>query len=67
MPSNSHDDIRKLLKEFGLTADEVVSAYLIEEKPQQALHLRIVLEDVTPYQTPPRSPLRVEIQGDVRP
>ena len=50
MPSNAHEDIRKLLKEFGLTADETVSAYLIEEKPSRPLRLRIVLEDVTAYE-----------------
>jgi hypothetical protein len=67
MPSNAHDDIRKLLKEFGLTADETVSAYLIEEKPPRPLQLRIVLEDVTPYEAPPGQRLRVEVSGEVRP
>ena len=67
MPSTSHDDIRKLLKEFGLTADETVTAYLIEEKPSQTLHLRITLEDVTEYASPPQSRLRLEVEGDVTP
>jgi hypothetical protein len=67
MPSNAHDDIRRLLKEFGLTADETVSAYFIEEKPAQSLRLRIVLEDVTPYEKAPARSLRVEVAGDVRP
>jgi sulfite reductase alpha subunit-like flavoprotein len=67
MPSNAHEDIRKLLKEFGLTADETVSAYLIEEKPGRPLRLRIVLEDVTPYSTAPPRPLRVEVEGEVAP
>lgn len=66
-PSNAHDDIRKLLKEFGLTADETVSAYFIEEKPSRTLRLRIVLEDVTAYETAPSRPLRVEVEGDVGP
>jgi len=67
MPSNAHEDIRKLLKEFGLTADETVTAYLIEEKPGRPLRLRIVLEDVTPYATRPSKPLRVEVEGEVAP
>ncbi|HEX5141488.1 MAG TPA: hypothetical protein VFX19_11125 [Dehalococcoidia bacterium] len=67
MPSNAHDDIRKLLKEFGLTADETVSAYLIEAKPSGPLRLRIVLEDVTEYRERPASPLRVEVSGEVNP
>jgi hypothetical protein len=67
MPSTAHDDIRKLLKEFGLTADETVTAYIIEEKPSRPLHLRITLEDVTPYDSPPSRPLRVEVEGSVAP
>ena len=65
MRDGAHDEIRKLLKEFGLTADETVSAYLIENKPAQALKLRIVLEDITPYETPPARSLRVEVEGEV--
>jgi hypothetical protein len=67
MPSNAHEDIRKLLKEFGLTADETVSAYLIEERPDRPLRLRIVLEDVTRYDSAPSRPLRVEVEGEVAP
>jgi len=65
MRSRAHDDIRRLLKEFGLTADETVSAYLIETKPDRPLRLRIVLEDMTDYATPPPRPLRVEVEGEV--
>ena len=65
MRSRAHDDIRRLLKEFGLTADETVSAYLIETKPDRPLRLRIVLEDMTEYDTPPPRPLRVEVEGEV--
>ena len=67
MPSNAHEDIRKLLKEFGLTADETVSAYLIEHKPDRPLRLRIVLEDVTEHETAPAEPLRVEVEGVISP
>lgn len=67
MRSTAHDDIRKLLKEFGLTADETVTAFLIEEKPKQPLRLRIVLEDLTQYETPPSRQLRVEVEGQVSP
>ena len=67
MRSGAHDDIRKLLKEFGVTADETISAYLIETKPTQPLNLRVVLEDVTEYASPPERPLRVEIHGEVVP
>jgi hypothetical protein len=67
MPSTAHDDIRKLLKEFGLTADETVSAYLLVHKPSRPLRLRIVLEDVTHYDQPPPQPLHVQVEGEVVP
>ena len=67
MPSSSHEDIRKLLKEFGLTADETVTAYLVETKPSRPLRLRIVLEDLTQYDSPPAQSLRVVVEGTVEP
>jgi hypothetical protein len=67
MRSSAHDDIRKLLKEFGLTADETVSAYIIQSKPSRPLKLRIRLEDLTQYDQPPTAPLSVEVEGEVRP
>ncbi len=67
MPSNAHEDIRKLLKEFGLTADETVSAYLIQQNVDRPLRLRIVLEDVTVYEAQPSDPLRVVVEGEVSP
>ena len=67
MRSSTHDDIRRLLKDFGLTADETVSAYIIETKPNKPLHLRVVLEDLTEYDAPPPRPLKVEIEGEVVP
>jgi hypothetical protein len=67
MPSHAHEDIRRMLKEFGLTADETVSAYLLETKPARPLKLRITLEDLTDYEAMPEKPLRVEVEGSVGP
>jgi hypothetical protein len=67
MRSTAHDAIRKLLKEFGVTADETVSAYLIEKKPAHTLKLRIVLEDVTEGGASAADRLRVEVQGEIVP
>ena len=66
-PSSAHDDIRRLLKEFGLTADETITTYLVETKPSQPLRLRVVLEDLTEYAQPPMRALRVEVEGQVVP
>ena len=67
MPSGAHDDIRKILKEFGLTADETISEYLVEMKPSRPLQVRIVLEDLTEYESPPEQPLRIEVEGTITP
>jgi hypothetical protein len=67
MRPSAHDDIRKLLKEFGVTADETLSAHLIEAKPTKPLRLRIVLEDLTEYDSEPKKPLRLEVEGTVTP
>ena len=67
MRSSTHDEIRRLLKEFGLSADETVSAYIIETKPSRPLRLRLTLEDLTEYESPPAAPLRVEVEGEVVP
>ena len=82
MPSRYHEDIRKLLKEFGLTADETISAFLIETKPTRPLRFRIVLEDITDYghellddateqetgvSSRPATPLRLVVEGEIDP
>ena len=67
MVSSAHDDVRRLLKEFGVSADETVMAYIIEQKPKRPLQIRIVLEDVTQYDAPPPPALRLEVSGTVTP
>jgi hypothetical protein len=82
MPSSAHEDIRRLLKEFGLTADETVSSYLVETRPSRPLRLRLTLEDITDYDhqllddatdqetgatTRADPPLRVVVEGEIGP
>src|SRR5438874_4402082 len=67
MISSTHDEVRQLLKEFGVTADETIMAYVLEEKPVQPLRLRIRLEDLTQYERPPAQPLHLEVEGTVTP
>lgn len=67
MAESSRDDIRKLLKTFGIQADEAVIAHLARNPGQTPLRLRLVLEDLTDYgASPPTRPLRVEIEGNIR-
>lgn len=61
------DDIRRLLKTFGIQADEAVVAHLARNPDAGPLQIRLLLEDLTDYgDRPPDEPLRVEIAGEVR-
>jgi len=49
MEDNSRKDIRRMLKVFGIKADETLVAYLAKHPELDSLHIRITLEDVTDY------------------
>jgi len=67
MDDNTRQDIRALLKSFGIQADETISGYLDRAPGEGPLHLRITLADLTDYgSTPPAEPLHLEIEGQVR-
>jgi len=68
MESTSRDDIRRLLKVFGVKADELVVAHLARTSHPPVLRLALILEDRTDYgPTPPADRLHLEIEGDIRP
>jgi len=63
----SRDDIRRLLKTFGVKADEAILSHLVRTPGGPPLRIRLILEDLTDYgDAPPAAPLRLEIEGDVR-
>ena len=63
----SRDDIRRLLKTFGIQADEAIVAHLARTPGDQPLHVRLTLQDLTDYgDQSPDEPLHFEIEGDVR-
>lgn len=65
MEEDTRTDIRKLLKAFGVQADEAILAHLAETA--SPLHLRITLTDLTDYgDNPPATPLHLEIEGTIR-
>lgn len=67
MSDQTQQDIRQLLKTFGIQADETVMAYVERHPDQTPLHIRLTLTDVTDYgDQPPAEPLLVEIEGEVR-
>lgn len=67
MDEQTQQDIRSLLKRFGVAADEAIREHLARTRGTQPLHIRITLEDLTPYgEDGPEEELRVEIEGEVR-
>jgi len=49
MDGNGRDDIRNLLKTFGIKADEIVIAHLARNPGDMPLQIRLILEDRTDY------------------
>ena len=67
MESSSRDDIRSLLKSFGIKADEVIIAHMARNPGDKPLKLKLILKDITDYAgTPPADSLHLEIDGEIR-
>jgi hypothetical protein len=67
MESSSRDDIRRLLKAFGIEADEAMVKHLVRAPGEDPLLVRLVLEDLTDYgDSPPDEVLRLEMTGEIR-
>lgn len=66
MEENARTDIRRLLKRFGVKADETIISYLARNPNTGPLRLRITLTDLTDYgDTAPAERLELEIEGEV--
>ncbi len=64
---SARNDIRRLLKTFGIQADETILAHLARGTGSQPLHLRLTLSDLTEYgDAAPDHPLHLEIEGTIR-
>lgn len=67
MQDASRDDIRRLLKTFGVKADETILAWLAAHTGDQPLRLRVTLDDMTNYgANAPAEKLHFTVEGDVR-
>ena len=66
MDPSSRKDIRRLLKTFGIQADEAIAAHLAHTGRVDPLRIRLVLEDLTDYgDSPPEKVLRLEVVGEI--
>lgn len=67
MEESSRSDIRRLLKTFGIQADEAIIAHLAQNPSGIPLRLRITLQDITDYgDKSPDTLLGFEIEGEIR-
>jgi hypothetical protein len=67
MEENSRKDIRRLLKTFGIQADEAIVAHLANHPQVNTLQLRITLEDLTQYDPDnPVVPLRLQVEDTIQ-
>ncbi len=67
MEDTSRNDIHRLLKIFGVQADEKILRHLIENPHAAALRLRLKVEDLTDYgDRPPAQPLAFQVEGEIR-
>lgn len=66
MDDRSRKDIRRILKTFGIQADEAMVAHLARNPEVDALKVRVILQDITEYPgSPPEQPLEVIIEDEV--
>ncbi len=63
MDERTHEDIRKLLRSFGVRADEAIRERFERGDQNKTVRLRVLLEEV-PEAAPPRRLL--ELEGEVR-
>lgn len=67
MDENGRKDIRRLLKSFGIQADEAIVAHLANHPQVERLELRITLEDLTVYDHDnPVVPLRLQVADTIQ-
>ena len=66
MDDQSRQDIRRLLKTFGVNADEAMVAHLARNPDVETLRVRVTLEDLTDYgDNEPEEPLHVEVEEQI--
>ena len=61
-------NIRRLLKSFGIQADEAVMKYFSQNASITSLEIRLTLEDISDYgANEPAEKLFVKLEGEISP
>jgi hypothetical protein len=67
MQDSGRKDIRRILKSFGIRADEALVAHLARNPDLTSLRVRITLEDITEYgEYAPPAPLQVAVEDEIQ-
>lgn len=60
-------DVRRLLRTFGVQADQAIVDHLARNPIPGPLRVRVILEDLTAYgEMPPDQQLYLEIEAEIR-
>jgi len=65
MEDNSRKSIRRLLKTFGIKADEAMVAYLARHPEIDALPVRVTLESISGDDDQPAEPLSLVVEDTI--
>jgi hypothetical protein len=66
MSESVRDDIRSLLKEFGVRADGAIVTHLARNPNLEFLQIRLTMEDLTDYgDLFPEIPLSLTVEGEI--
>ena len=64
MEDTTRMDIRRLLKTFGVKADELIMAHVMNNPDALPLRVKVTLEDLTDYgDHSPAEPLELVVEG----
>lgn len=66
MDDNTRQDIRRLLRTFGVKADEALTAHLARNPQVDTFRVRVTLEDLTDYgDAGAEGALELEIEDEI--
>lgn len=66
MSQSNPNEIRRLLKIFGIQVDNEVSKFLADHPEFETIQIRLTLEDISDYdETPPSDLVAITIEGEI--
>lgn len=63
--AETQNDIRRVLKNFGMEVDRLITEYMDRLPRNQSIRVRLILQDITEYKDTPPDQLHFEIEGEI--